>query len=90
MDEVQTTYVTVDDGARLFVKILGGMQSTKPLLIAIHGGPGLSNHSESELIFGFLSTRYKVLVYDVRGNGFSDSNKPWTHERWVDDVEQLR
>ena len=81
--------VTMDDGAKLWVKVLGDDPS-KPLLIAHHGAPGVSSHLEPEASFGFLADRYRVLVFDARGSGYSDLREPYTHARWVEDVDALR
>lgn len=83
-------HVTLSDGARLYVKLLGGSDTLKPLLIVLHGAPGLSTHAEPEASFGFLKSRFRVLVYDARGSGISDQKQPYTDERWVFDVEELR
>ncbi|CAK7209919.1 hypothetical protein SBRCBS47491_000607 [Sporothrix bragantina] len=87
-----TATVTMDDGAKLFVKVLGGPVSNtaKPLLIALHGAPGLISHLESEATFSFLAPHYRVLAYDARGSGASDGTPPYTHARWIRDIEALR
>ncbi len=82
--------VTLSDGASLYVKLYGEISSTKPLLIAHHGAPGLSSHREPEGSFGFLRSKFRVLVYDARGSGISDLKGPYTHERWIADIEELR
>ena len=81
--------VTMDDGAKLWVKVLGD-DPAKPLLIAHHGAPGVSSHLEPEASFGFLADRYRVLVFDARGSGVSDLKAPYTHARWVEDIDALR
>lgn len=81
--------IQLSDGATLSVKILGDDQS-KPLLIVLHGAPGLSDHKEPEASFGFLQSQFRVLVYDARGSGASDLKQPYTDERWAADVEELR
>ena len=83
------TQVTMDDGAKLWVKVLGD-DPAKPLLIVHHGAPGVSSHLEPEASFGFLADRYRVLVFDARGSGYSDLKPPYSHERWVEDMDQLR
>lgn len=83
--------VTMEDGVKLHVKLLGddGTKS-KPLLISLHGAPGLSTHGEPEASYAFLSQPYTVLVYDARGSGISDHVGPYSHERWIKDIEDLR
>ncbi|KAK2596804.1 hypothetical protein QQS21_006133 [Conoideocrella luteorostrata] len=82
--------VALRDGARLFVKELGDGDRSKQLVIALHGSPGVSDHREPESAFGFLTSRYRVLVYDARGSGRSDLKGPYTHHRWTADIDELR
>lgn len=82
--------IKLSDGTDLFVKLFGEQSSKKPLLIALHGAPGLSSHQEPEGSYSFLISRFRVLVYDARGSGVSDLKPPYTHERWIQDVEELR
>lgn len=86
------TSVTMDDGVKLHVKVLGDSNdaNSKPLLISLHGAPGLSTHLEPEASYSFLSQVYRVLVYDARGSGASDHVGPFSHERWIKDIEKLR
>lgn len=83
-------FVRLSDGARLRVKMLGGGDRTKPLVVALHGAQGVSDHREPLRSFGFLAPRFRVLVYDARGSGDSDAKGPFTHERWAADVDELR
>lgn len=84
------TVVHLSDGAKLHVWILGTQDKNKPLLIALHGAPGLSNHTEPKAAYDFLKDKFRVLVYDARGSGVSDLKGPLTDERWVADVDELR
>jgi proline iminopeptidase len=87
----ETTTVVMDDGVRLNVKVLGqDPTARKPLLISLHGAPGVSTLAEPESSFGYLSDKYRVLVFDARGSGASDKIGPFTHERWIQDIENLR
>ena len=84
-----THTLKLSDGAHLHVKLLG--PATAPLLIALHGGPGLDSHASSLQAYSFLSSRnFRVLVYDARGSGASDKRGPYSHARWVADLEELR
>lgn len=84
------TTVQLRDGANLRVRVLGIDHKHKPLLIALHGAPGLSSHTEPEAGYTFLGDRFRVLVYDARGSGASDLKGPFTDERWIADVDELR
>lgn len=86
-----TSNVHMDDGIRLHVKIIGDDLTTiKPLLIALHGAPGLSTLAEPEASFTHLSGICRVLVFDARGSGASDLMGPYDHDRWIKDIENLR
>lgn len=87
---MSSQFVQLSDGTNIFVKILGDPSPHRPLLIVLHGAPGLSTHAEPEDSFGFLSTKFRVLVFDARGSGSSDMKQPYTNERWVADVDELR
>jgi proline iminopeptidase len=82
-------FVTMSDGARLFVERIGDAPG-KPLVIVHHGAPGVTSHAESLASFGFLADRFRVLAFDARGSGLSDGDPPLTHARWVADLEELR
>ncbi len=83
--------VQMDDGVHLNVKVIGDdLKTTKPLLIAHHGAPGLSTLAEPEGSFAFLADNFRVLVFDARGSGASDHTGPFTHDRWIKDIENLR
>ena len=81
--------VSMSDGAQIFTKILGNHPGKK-LFIAHHGGPGASSHKETEQAFAYLQKRFRVLFFDARGDGFSDKKGPFTRQRWVADLEELR
>lgn len=89
MSSIHST-VRLSDGAKIKVWLLGGADKAKPLVIVLHGAPGFSTHAEPEASFGFLATRFRVLVYDARGSGESDLQGPYTDDRWATDVEELR
>ncbi|EXJ75642.1 uncharacterized protein A1O5_00149 [Cladophialophora psammophila CBS 110553] len=91
MVEANTSTVQVDDGVKLHVRLLGGDSTgAKPLLIGLHGAPGMFTHAEPEACFSHLSPLFRVLVFDGRGSGASDMIGPYSHERWMKDIENLR
>ncbi|KAK5699577.1 hypothetical protein LTR97_005706 [Elasticomyces elasticus] len=81
--------VRMSDGVVLKAKIIGN-DSTKVLLLAPHGGPGLSTYKEPEAAYSAFSDKFRILLFDARGSGQSDKKGPLTHARWVDDMEELR
>lgn len=90
MAEAKPLTVQMDDGIKLHVKLLGDDSPTKPLLIGLHGAPGLFTHAEPEACFSRYASLFRVLVFDGRGSGASDMIGPYTHERWMKDIENLR
>ncbi|CCT66351.1 uncharacterized protein FFB20_14038 [Fusarium fujikuroi] len=80
------TQVQLSDGVKLNVCILGAGNKSKPLVISLHGAPGLSSHTGIKEDFKFLANRFRVLVYDLRGSGGSEVKGPFTDEQaWVGD-----
>lgn len=88
---ITTSTVQMEDGVKLRVKLFGADSNTsKPLLIALHGAPGLSTLAEPEAAFTFLFDVFQVLIFDTRGSGDSEIAGPFSHERWIKDIENLR
>ncbi|KAK3631518.1 hypothetical protein LTR56_012274 [Elasticomyces elasticus] len=81
--------VRMSDGCNIKAKILGHGPD-KPLLLTVHGAPGLSTHRETEAWCGPFADIFRVLVFDLRGCGESDKQRPYTHARWIQDVDELR
>lgn len=82
-------YLTVDDGVRLFYKIVGNGPET---LVMVHGGPGNSMNSLLPDLEPLAKDR-TVIYYDQRGNGRSDllkNDEQLTIDRHVADLEFLR
>ncbi|CAJ0553412.1 Ff.00g119240.m01.CDS01 [Fusarium sp. VM40] len=84
------TQVQLSDGTKLNVWLLGAENKSKPLIISLHGAPGLSTHTDIKEGFKFLANEFRVLVYDCRGSGSSDANGPFTDEQWIADIDELR
>ncbi|KAG5991415.1 hypothetical protein E4U43_004037 [Claviceps pusilla] len=86
----QGSLVRLRDGARLYLKELGDGDKSKQLVIGLRGAPGISDHRQPEASFGFLSSRFRVVVFDARCSGQSDLKGPYTHDRWAADIDELR
>lgn len=82
--------ITLNDGTNIRVKLLGEEHTDRPLLIALHGGPGLSSLNEPLASFAFLADNLRVLVYDARGSGKSGSQGSLTDEQWISDLDEIR
>lgn len=61
-----------------------------PLMIALHGAPGVGWRDEPRETFKEYSDMFRVLVFDLRGSGHSGGTPPFSHASWVADVESLR
>ncbi|KAJ4268822.1 hypothetical protein NW762_002892 [Fusarium torreyae] len=84
------TQVQLSDAVKLNVWLLGAENKSKPLIISLHGAPGLSTHSDIKEGFKFLANEFRVLVYDARGSGSSEARGPFTDEQWISDLDELR
>ena len=89
-------YVTVD-GVKLFFDVEGSrlipdgaVMRESPVLICLHGGPGL-DHSSFRPTLSALSQVAQVIYLDQRGHGRSDrgTREGWCLARWADDVYQF-
>jgi proline iminopeptidase len=87
-DPTWERHIVDADGCALVVETAGPPDGT--LLIAHHGAPGLGTRAEPMRAFGALADPLRVLVFDARGSGESDERPPFSHERWVSDVDALR
>lgn len=50
----------------------------------------MSDRSEGWRTFSGLQDRYRVVAFDLRGCGQSESVPPYSHAQWVEDAEALR
>lgn len=69
-----------------------GPRNGKPVVVVIHGGPGMSDRYFGK-VFDFLAKDYRVVYYDQRGSGFSEIKRDPRSYRFrylVDDLETLR
>ncbi|KAI6784716.1 alpha beta hydrolase fold protein [Emericellopsis cladophorae] len=89
ISKVLNTCVQLRDKARLRIAIIND-DPTLPLAIVVQDSPGVSDTKESQKKFGFLAKRFRLLIYDLRGSGGrSDDMGPFTHQRWLVDIEEL-
>ena len=77
------------DGAGLAAD--GPRMRERPVVFAIHGGPG-SDHSDLKASFSRLTDRVQVVYFDHRGQGRSGRGDParYTLDENVEDMEALR
>ena len=85
-----STTIVLSDETKIHARLLGDESKHKPLLVALHGAPGLSSHLEPLEAYGFLADKYQFLVYDARGSGKSDCVGPFTDDQWISDLEEIR
>ena len=62
----------------------------RPVLVAVHGGPGL-DHMTVKSALGPLAADLQVLYFDLRGHGRSDRSSAefWNMRTWADDLRRL-
>jgi proline-specific peptidase len=88
---VVETEVDADD-VTLHVRTAGDVDSA-PVLIAIHGGPGMSSDYMISLE-RLAGDQLAVVTYDQRGTGRSSSPSPdaanYTLDKYVDDLDAVR
>lgn len=86
------------NGTRIYFDIegsgyvpVGDKMVTKPVLFAVHGGPG-SDHSDFKPWLTPLSEQYQIVYLDQRCNGQSERVDPatCTYDQLADDIEALR
>lgn len=82
--------VKMSDGCIVKAKILDPNDKDKPLLLTCHGAPGLSTHLETEAWCSPFIDLFRVMVHDLRGCGHSSQQRPYTHDRWTADLDELR
>src|SRR6266581_804099 len=62
----------------------------RPVLVAVHGGPGL-DHMTVKSALGPLVGDFQVLYFDLRGHGRSDRSSAgsWNMRTWAGDLRRL-
>jgi pimeloyl-ACP methyl ester carboxylesterase len=62
----------------------------RPVLVAVHGGPGL-DHMTVRPALEPLAAAFQILYFDLRGHGRSDRSSAefWNMRTWADDLRRL-
>jgi len=62
----------------------------RPVLVAVHGGPGL-DHMTVKPALEPLAGDFQIVYFDLRGHGRSDRSRAefWTMRTWADDLRRL-
>ena len=84
-----TFYFTTSDNVKLFVRVAGQGQPC----VFVHGGPGSTGYYlEAMTSARLLEKKLKLIYYDQRGSGRSDSalNNDYSAARFSKDLEELR
>ena len=68
----------------------GDATAERPVVVAVHGGPGL-DHMTVKSALGPLAEDFQVLYFDLRGHGRSDRSSAgsWNMRTWADDLRRL-
>jgi proline-specific peptidase len=75
------------NGARLYYELHGDERATA--LVILHGGPGVGDCRDHVRDLGVLQHDHRLLFYDARGSGRSEDRRPYTHDQWVADIDEL-
>jgi proline-specific peptidase len=84
-------YMVPVAGGRVYVRVNGPMDSARPPIILLHGGPGGTHSSLLDALE--LADERMVILYDQLGSGRSDpSDDPanWTVERFTGEIDAIR
>jgi proline iminopeptidase len=68
----------------------GDTTAERPVVVAVHGGPGL-DHMTVKSALGPLAGDFQVVYFDLRGHGRSDHSSAefWNMRTWADDLRRL-
>ena len=68
----------------------GDTTAERPVLLAVHRGPGL-DHMTVKSALGPLAEDFQVVYFDLRGHGRSDHSSAefWNVRTWADDLRRL-
>ncbi|WP_456273145.1 alpha/beta fold hydrolase [Bacillus sp. AK031] len=78
----------VINGCEMYYEVLGNPENET--IFFVHGGPGLGDCRGDLNTFQDLSDSFQLVFMDMRGSGRSADVPPYTHEQWVDDLNELR
>lgn len=84
-------YMVPVSGGRVYVRINGPMDSGRPPIILLHGGPGGTHASLLDALE--LADERAVILYDQLGSGRSDPSDDlanWTVERFASEIDAIR
>jgi pimeloyl-ACP methyl ester carboxylesterase len=72
------------------VILRGDTTVERPVLVAVHGGPGL-DHTSVKSALAPLADDFQILYFDLRGHGRSDPSSAefWNLRTWADDLRRL-
>lgn len=76
------------NGCNLYYEIHG--EQNEQTIFFIHGGPGLGDCRGDVLSFSPLSDQFRLVFLDMRGSGRSGDIQPYSHDQWVEDINELR
>ena len=84
--------INLPDGIKIYYNVNGKenkIDISQPVLIVLHGGPGLADHTLYVPFWSKLQDIIQVVFIDSRGHGRSggrDDTESWTLERWGKDI----
>jgi proline-specific peptidase len=80
------------DGGSVWYRLNGREHlGSKPAIIVLHGGPGVTHRGNMPYVQ--LADSYPVILYDQLGSGNSDrptATSNWTTERFVDEIGHIK
>ena len=91
-------YSRLSDGTRLFYDVYGSHLNVsslkihvKPIVLFLHGGPGIADHTLYIKFWSKLSHFAQVIFLDMRGHERSDKSTPdkWNLKQWGNDVYEF-
>ncbi len=86
IDDIDLFYVIYDQK-----KVVDKVDNSKPIMIFLHGGPGMVDHTIYIPFWMQLSEWLPVIFVDQRGNGCSEHGNPklWNLTQYGQDVKRL-